>query len=146
MIFTIFPFLQVNQQVVLEVPCEGVPEPEMSWKLNDAEVTTNDNVKVKCAAGVAKLMFIPGKRYFLRFKKGMLDWARRFPADASSTSRADEEPTSSPLPWPMACRSWALAERSQRRPFVDTGRLVVIRRKLPSNRVTVDCGQAFLLV
>ena len=50
--------------MVLEVPCEGVPEPEMSWKLNDAEGTTNDNVKVKCAAGVAKLMFIPGKRYF----------------------------------------------------------------------------------
>ena len=31
------------------------------------------------------------------------------------------------------------------RPFVDTGRLVVICRKLPSDWVTVDCGITFLL-
>ena len=42
-------------------------------------------------------------------------------------------------PWP------ALEELTQRRPFVDKGRLVVIRRKLPSNRVTIDWGKAFLL-
>ena len=84
--------------------------------------------------------------YFLRFKKvGTLDWARPFPADASSTSRANEGPASSALPWPMAYRPWALAELTRRRPFVDTGHLVVIRRKLRSNQVTVDCGKAFLL-
>ena len=72
--------------------------------------------------------------YFLRSKKvGTLDWARPFPADASSTSRANEGPASSALPW-------ALAELTWRRPFVDTGRLVVIRRKLPSYLVTVDFG------
>ena len=37
------------------------------------------------------------------------------------------------------------AELTPRWPFVDTGRLVIIRRKLPSDRVTVDCGKAFLL-
>ena len=84
--------------------------------------------------------------YFLCFKKvGTLDWARPFPADASSTSRANEGPASSALPWPMAYRPWALAELTRRRPFVDTRRLVVIRRKLPSYRVTVDGGEAFLL-
>ena len=45
----------------------------------------------------------------------------------------------------MAYRPWALAELTVRRPFVDTGRLVVIHRKLPSDRVTVDRGEAFLL-
>ena len=54
--------MQVNSQVVLEVPVEGVPEPEMSWSLGDAPVATGDNVKVKCSGNVAKLMFIPGKR------------------------------------------------------------------------------------
>ena len=87
------------------------------------------------------------KMYFLNFiKVGMLDWARPFPADASSTSRANEGPASSALPWPMAYQPWALAELTRRRPFVDTGRLVVIRRKLPSNQVTVDCGKGFLLI
>ena len=73
--------------------------------------------------------------YFLRFLKvGTLDWACPFPADASSTSRANKGPASSALPWPMAYRPWALAELTRRRPFVDTGCLVVIRRKLPSHR------------
>ena len=61
--------------------------------------------------------------YFLRFIKiGTLDWARPFPADASSMSRANKGPDSSALPWPMAYRPWALAELTRRRPFVDTGR------------------------
>ena len=86
------------------------------------------------------------KIYFIRFKKvGTLDWARPFPADASSTSRANEGPASSALPWPMAYRPWALTELTRRRPFVDTGRLVAIHRKLQSDRVTADCGKAFLL-
>ena len=85
--------------------------------------------------------------YFLRFKKvGTLDLARSFPAHASLTSHANEGPALSILPWPMAYRPWALAELTRRRPFVDMGRLVVIRRKLQSDRVTVDCGQAFLLL
>ena len=37
----------------------------------------------------------------------------------------------------MACRPWALAELTRRRPLVDTGRLVDIRRKLPRDRVVV---------
>ena len=86
------------------------------------------------------------KYYFLRFKKvGTLDWARPFAADASSKSRANEGPALSALPWPMAYRPWALAERIRRRPFVDTGRLIVIRRKLRTDRVTLDCGKVFLL-
>ena len=65
--------------------------------------------------------------YFLRFKKvGTLDWARPFPADASSTSRANKGPASSALPW-------ALAELTWRRPLVDPGHLVVIRRELSSD-------------
>ena len=68
-----------------------------------------------------------------------------FPADASSMSSANKGPASSALSWPMAYRPWALAELTRCRPFVDTGRLVVIRRKLPSDRVTVDCDKAFLL-
>ena len=84
--------------------------------------------------------------YFLRsIKVGALDCARPFPADASSTSRANEGPASSALPWPMACRPWALAELTRRRPFIDTVCLDVIRRKLLSDRVTVDCGETFLL-
>ena len=78
-------------------------------------------------------------------KVGMLDWARLFTEDASSTSGAKEGTASSALPRPMAYRQQALAELTQRRPFVETGRLVVIRRKLPSDPVTVDCGKAFLL-
>ena len=90
-------------------------------------------------------VFLP-KIYFLRcLKVGTLDWAHLFPADASFTSPANEGPASSALPWPMAYRPWALAELTRRWPFVDTGRLVVISRKLPSDRVTVGCGEAFLL-
>ena len=73
-----------------------------------------------------------GTKYFLHFKKvGTLDWTHPFPADASLTSRANKGPASSALPWPMAYQPWVLAEMTQRRPFVDTGRLVIIRRKLP---------------
>ena len=75
------------------------------------------------------------KSYFLRFKKvGTLNLARPFPADASSKSGA------------MAYRPWALAELTWRRPFVDTGRLVIIRRKLPSDQVTDEFGKEFLLL
>jgi len=35
------------------------------------------------------------------------DWARPFPADASPTSRANEGPASSALPWHMPHRPWA---------------------------------------
>ena len=77
--------------------------------------------------------------YFLHFiKVGTLDRALPFPADASSMSRANKGPASSALPW-------ALAELTRRRPFVDTRRLVAICRNLPSDRVTADCGKAFLL-
>ena len=85
-------------------------------------------------------------KYFLRFiKVGTLDMARPFPADASLTSRANKGPASSALQWPMVYRPLALDELTQSRPFVDSGHLVVIRRKLPSDRVTVGCGKAFLL-
>ena len=40
---------------------------------------------------------------------------------------------------------WVPAEVTWCNPFVDRGHLVVIRRKLQSNWVTVDCGKAFLL-
>ena len=60
-------------------------------------------------------------------------------------SRANEGLALSALPGSMAYRPWALAELTLRRPFVDTGRLVVIRRKLPHDQVTVDGGKAFLL-
>ena len=73
----------------------------------------------------------------------MLDPARPFPADVSSTSHANQGPALSALPWPMAYRPWALAELTRR--IFDTGHLVVIRRKLPSDRVTVDCVKTFLL-
>ena len=57
---------------------------------------------------------------FLRSKKiGTLDWARPFPADASSTFRANKGPASSALPWPMAYWAWALAELTWCKPFVD---------------------------
>ena len=75
--------------------------------------------------------------YCLHSKKvGTLDWARLFLADASSTSRANEGPA---LPW-------ALAELTRHRPFVDTGFLVVIRRKLPSDQVIADCSKVYLLL
>ena len=44
--------------------------------------------------------------------------------------------------WPMAYRPWALAELTWHRPFVGTGRLVVIRRKLQSDQVTSRCWQS----
>ena len=72
---------------------------------------------------------------FYKSRNISCDWARPFPADASSPSRANEGPASSALPWPMAYRPWALAEMTRRRPFVGTGRLVVICRKLLSDRV-----------
>ena len=57
-------------------------------------------------------------------------------------------PSSSAVRLPMAYghgRPWALAELTRHRPFVNTGRLVVIRRKLPTDQVAVVCGEAFLL-
>ena len=61
--FSAFLLFQVNQQIVLEVPVDGVPDPEMVWKYADgSDVVTADNVKVKYAGNVAKIMFIPGKR------------------------------------------------------------------------------------
>ena len=70
----------------------------------------------------------------LRFLKvGTLDWARPFPADASSTSRANEGPALSALPWSMAYRPWALAELTRGRPFVGT-RLDVSILLLLTNR------------
>ena len=99
-----------------------------------------------CSGGIRHIVGFSESKYLLRSKKvRALDLARLFPADASSTPRANEGPTSSALPWPMAYRPWALAELTRRRPFVDTGRLVVIRRKLTSDRVTIDYGEAFLL-
>ena len=80
--------------------------------------------------------------YFLRFKQvGTLDWCRLFP-----TPCANEAPASSALSWPMAYRPWAVAELTRRRPFVGTGRLVIIRRKLPSDQVTVEFCKAFFLL
>ena len=85
-------------------------------------------------------------KYFLRsIKVGTLDWACPFPADASLTSCANEGPSLSAPAKLMAYWPWALAELTRSRPFVDTGRIVVIRRKLQSDRVTVDVGKAFLL-
>ena len=58
-------------------------------------------------------------------------------------------------PFPAASFSLSLAissahggpaELTRRRPFIDTGRPVAIRRKLPSNLVTYDFGIAFLLL
>ena len=45
----------------------------------------------------------------------------------------------------MAYRPCTLADMTRRRPFLDTRHLVVIRRKLWSDRVTVDCGEVFQL-
>ena len=41
---------------------------------------------------------------------------------------------------------WALAELTRHRPFVDTGCLVIIGKKLPSDQVTVEFGKAFLIL
>ena len=71
--------------------------------------------------------------------------AREFPANDDQTSCVNEGPALSAVPWPIAYRPWALAELTRHRPFVDTGRLIVIRRKLPSDRVTLNLGKAFLL-
>ena len=48
----------------------------------------------------SKLSGMTMGKYFLRFKKvGTLDWARLFPADVSSTSRAKAELTRWTLCW-----------------------------------------------
>jgi len=57
-------------------------------------------------------------------------------------SRANKGLASSALSRHMAYQPRALAELTQRGPFVDTGRPDVIRRKLLSNWVTVDCGKS----
>jgi hypothetical protein len=71
---------KVNQQLVLEIPVEGAPEPELWWQLNGEDVKTSisdeGQVKVKSSANVAKLMLIPAKRqhcgkYTLMAKKQM---------------------------------------------------------------------------
>ena len=43
----------------------------------------------------------------------------------------------------LSALPWALAELTRRSPCVDTGRLVVIRRKPPSDRVSVNFGSYF---
>ena len=57
-----FGTLQVNQQLVLEVPVDGAPAPETVWLKDNAEVKNDDVVRVSHASNVAKLMFIPAKR------------------------------------------------------------------------------------
>ena len=37
---------KVNQQMILEVPVEGAPAPETSWWRDDAEVKSDDLIKV----------------------------------------------------------------------------------------------------
>ena len=58
-------------------------------------------------------------------------------------------PTQGPVPMKdppcKFCHGPCLAELTQHRPFVDTGRLVIIRKKLPGNRVTVHSGEVFIL-
>ena len=56
-------FDQVNQQLVLEIPVEGAPAPETVWLKNDAEVKSDDVVRVSHGQNVAKLMFIPARRW-----------------------------------------------------------------------------------
>jgi hypothetical protein len=53
---------QVNQQLVLEIPVEGAPAPETVWLKDDAELKSDDVVRVSHAANCAKLMFIPARR------------------------------------------------------------------------------------
>ena len=57
----------MNQQLVLEIPVEGAPEPELWWRCNDQDVQTSitdeGQVKVKSSSNVAKMMFIPAKRH-----------------------------------------------------------------------------------
>ena len=55
--------LQVNQQLVLEIPVEGAPAPETVWLKDDAEVKSDDVIRVSHAANCAKLMFIPARRF-----------------------------------------------------------------------------------
>ena len=38
---------KVNQQMILEVPVEGAPAPETSWWRDDAEVKSDELVKVR---------------------------------------------------------------------------------------------------
>lgn len=68
---------KVNQQLVLEVPVDGVPVPSTSWCQNDAELATGNGIKVVHNPGVAKLMFIPALRglsgkYTLKAKNQVL--------------------------------------------------------------------------
>lgn len=53
---------KVTQQMVLEVPVDGVPTPSTVWTSNDSEVSTGNGIKVVHHAGTAKLMFIPAIR------------------------------------------------------------------------------------
>ena len=57
---------KVNQQLVLEVPVEGVPSPTTTWYKNDSELTTGGGIKVASNVNpnysTAKLMFIPSLR------------------------------------------------------------------------------------
>ena len=90
-----------------------------------------------CLANAQQRSFFraPVPKYFLHFiKVGTLDWARSL-----------QMPPQRPVPAKACLISSALAELTRHRPLVDTGRLVVIPRKLPSKRVTVDCGKSFLL-
>ncbi len=59
--------LQVNQQLVLEIPVEGAPAPETVWLKDDAEVKSDDVIRVSHAANCAKLMFIPARRFEIDF-------------------------------------------------------------------------------
>ena len=57
---------KVNQQLVLEVPVEGVPSPTTTWYKNDSELSTGGGIKVASNVNpnysTAKLMFIPSLR------------------------------------------------------------------------------------
>ena len=53
---------KVNQQLVLEVPVEGVPAPTTTWLRNDSELSTGGGIKVVHNPNNAKLMFIPSLR------------------------------------------------------------------------------------
>jgi hypothetical protein len=55
-------FIQVNQQLVLEIPVEGAPAPETVWLKNDVEVKSDEILRVAHATNCAKLMFIPARR------------------------------------------------------------------------------------
>lgn len=57
---------KVNQQLVLEVPVEGAPEPECRWFImgsdGQQELHSHDNIRVKASGNVAKFMLIPATR------------------------------------------------------------------------------------